>query len=90
MTENRKIAAILVADVVGYSPLVGADEEGTLARLRALLGDPRGRRHRLLVRWGEDEGRQGGARRAIYCWNQKSVLYLYRSSDLTRAPPAAR
>ena len=39
MTENRKIAAILVADVVGYSRLAGADEEGTLARLRALRSD---------------------------------------------------
>jgi len=39
VSENRKIAAILVADVVGYSRLAGADEEGTLARLRALRGD---------------------------------------------------
>ena len=39
MSENRKIAAILVADVVGYSRLAGADEEGTLARLRALRSD---------------------------------------------------
>jgi hypothetical protein len=39
MAETRKIAAILVADVVGYSRLAGADEEGTLARLRALGGD---------------------------------------------------
>ena len=39
MTENRKIAAIVVADVVGYSRLAGADEEGTLARLRALRSD---------------------------------------------------
>jgi TolB-like protein/class 3 adenylate cyclase len=39
MNETRKIAAILVADVVGYSRLAGADEEGTLARLRALRGD---------------------------------------------------
>jgi adenylate cyclase len=39
MPENRKIAAILVADVVGYSRLAGADEEGTLALLRALRGD---------------------------------------------------
>ncbi len=39
MTETRKLAAILVADVVGYSRLAGADEERTLARLRALLGD---------------------------------------------------
>src|SRR5271166_2619071 len=37
--ESRKLAAILVADVVGYSRLTGADEERTLARLRALRGD---------------------------------------------------
>ena len=39
MGETRKIAAILVADVVGYSRLAGEDEEGTLARLRALRSD---------------------------------------------------
>jgi TolB-like protein/class 3 adenylate cyclase len=39
MTESRKIAAILAADVAGYSRLAGADEERTLARLRALRGD---------------------------------------------------
>jgi adenylate cyclase len=36
VSETRKIAAILVADVVGYSRLAGADEERTLAQLRAL------------------------------------------------------
>jgi class 3 adenylate cyclase len=36
LSETRKIAAILVADVVGYSRLAGVDEDGTLARLRAL------------------------------------------------------
>jgi TolB-like protein/class 3 adenylate cyclase len=39
MNEIRKIAAVLVADVVGYSRLVGADEDRTLARLRALRSD---------------------------------------------------
>ena len=39
MSETRKIAAILVSDVVGYSRLAGSDEERTLARLRALRGD---------------------------------------------------
>ena len=39
MSEIRKIAAILVADVVGYSRLAGADEDGTLSRLRALRSD---------------------------------------------------
>jgi len=36
MTETRKLAAILAADVAGYSRLVGIDEEGTLKRLRDL------------------------------------------------------
>src|SRR5450631_2112358 len=39
MTETRKIAAILVADVVGYSRLTGADEDRTLSRLRGLRSD---------------------------------------------------
>ena len=39
MTEKRKIAAILAADVVGFSRLTGSDEEGTLARLRTLWSD---------------------------------------------------
>ena len=39
MSETRKIAAILVADVVGYSRLAGADEDRTLSRLRALRSD---------------------------------------------------
>jgi adenylate cyclase len=36
MSETRKLAAILAADVVGYSRLVGTDEDSTLARLREL------------------------------------------------------
>src|SRR5271166_5117061 len=39
MTETRKLAAILVADVVGYSRLAGADEDRTLFRLRGLRTD---------------------------------------------------
>jgi adenylate cyclase len=37
--ETRKLAAILVSDVVGYSRLTGADEDRILARLRALRSD---------------------------------------------------
>jgi adenylate cyclase len=33
---QRRLAAILAADVAGYSRLMGADEEGTLAALKAL------------------------------------------------------
>ena len=39
MSETRKIAAILVADVVGYSRLASADEDRTLSRLRGLRSD---------------------------------------------------
>jgi adenylate cyclase len=37
--ESRKIAAILAADIAGYSRLTGADEDRTLARLRTLRSD---------------------------------------------------
>ena len=46
---ERRLAAILAADVVGYSRLMGADEEGTLATLKAIrreLGDPQIKEHR--------------------------------------------
>src|SRR6478752_189466 len=39
MTATRRLAAILAADVVGYSRLIGADEEGTLNRLRSIRTD---------------------------------------------------
>lgn len=45
---QRRLAAILAADVVGYSRLMGADEEGTLAALRIFrreVADPAFRRH---------------------------------------------
>src|SRR6266480_2172512 len=46
---KRKLAAILAADIAGYSRLMGADEEGTLARLKLLrseLIDPKNKQHR--------------------------------------------
>ncbi len=48
MSATRRLAAILAADVAGYSRLMGADEEGTLARLNAHrreLIDPKIREH---------------------------------------------
>jgi adenylate cyclase len=39
ISETRKIAAILAADVVGFSRMASADEDRTLARLRALRAD---------------------------------------------------
>jgi len=49
MNHTRRLAAILAADVAGYSRLIGADEEGTLERLKALrhkLLDPKIAEHR--------------------------------------------
>src|SRR6201987_5996738 len=46
---RRKLAAILAADIAGYSRLMGADEAGTLARLKACrseLIDPKNRQYR--------------------------------------------
>jgi adenylate cyclase len=59
MPNKRKIASILVADVVGDSRLAGVDEESTLARLRALrsdLIDPAIAAHRGLVVKGTGDG----------------------------------
>jgi adenylate cyclase len=39
MSQSRRLAAILAADVVGYSRLMGTDEEGTLERLKALRSE---------------------------------------------------
>ena len=49
MTATRRLAAILAADVAGYSRLMGADEEGTLAALKAIrreVVDPKIEEHR--------------------------------------------
>jgi class 3 adenylate cyclase len=49
MTQTRRLAAILAADVAGYSRLMGADEEGTHERLKAHLQelvDPKINEHR--------------------------------------------
>jgi class 3 adenylate cyclase len=49
MNETRKLAAILVSDIVGYSRLAPADEDRTLLRLRGLrskLIDPAIAAHR--------------------------------------------
>ena len=49
MTATRRLTAILAADVAGYSRLIGADEEGTLNRLRSIRAeviDPKITEHR--------------------------------------------
>ena len=66
MGETRKLAAILVADVVGYSRLAAADEDRTLARLRGLrsdLVDPAIAAHhgRTVKRTGDGSSRSSAA-----------------------------
>jgi class 3 adenylate cyclase len=51
LSQTRRLAAILAADVAGYSRLMGADEEGTLERLKAL------RRELVDPKIGEHKGR---------------------------------
>jgi adenylate cyclase len=49
VTATRRLAAILAADVAGYSRLIGANEEGTLNRLRSIRAeiiDPKVIEHR--------------------------------------------
>jgi adenylate cyclase len=49
MSTTRRLAAILAADVAGYSRLMGTDEEGTLAALKAIrreVGEPKIEEHR--------------------------------------------
>ena len=58
MTAIRRLAAILAADVAGYSRLIEADEEGTLGRLKALRAeiiDPRiaGHKGRIVKTTGD-------------------------------------
>ena len=59
MSQTRRLAASLAADVAGYSRLIGANEGGTLERLRALrreLLDPKIAEHRgRLVKTAGDE-----------------------------------
>ncbi len=52
MAVQRRLAAILAADVAGYSRLMGEDEEGTRARFNAQLDEIVGRKeiHRPLPR----------------------------------------
>jgi adenylate cyclase len=61
VSQTRRLAAILAADVAGYSLLMGADEEGTLERLKALrreVVNPKIAEHRgRIVKTTGDAGR---------------------------------
>jgi class 3 adenylate cyclase len=82
---ERKLAAILAADVAGYSRLVGTDEEGTIARLsshRSILIDPKIEQHheaqgrRSLGAYRQDDQRLAPVARCVHGfvkWNGTPV-----------------
>ena len=68
MTDARKLAAILVVDIVGFSRLTARDEDRTLARVRALRGDlvdPTIAAHRGRVMKGTGDGVLAAFRSAV-------------------------
>jgi class 3 adenylate cyclase len=92
ISETRKIAAILVADVVGYSRLVGAEEDRILARLRALrsdLIDPT-----ISVHYGRVDKRTGdGSSSSSAAWSTRCAAQLKgrtTSSIATSSRPTRR
>ena len=95
MSETRKLAAILVADMVGYSRLAGVDEEPTLARLRGLrsdLIDPAIAAHhgRAVKRTGDGaivEFRS--VVNAVRCEFAEASVWLRKSIDANRNRPLA-
>jgi adenylate cyclase len=65
MSQTRRLAAILAADVAGYSRLMGADEEGTLERLKThrwQLIDPKINEHHGRIVKTTGDGPAGGIR----------------------------
>ena len=90
MGETRKLAAILVADVVGYSRLAAADEDRTLARLRGLRSDLDRSDHRC-ASWAH---RQANRRRNPHRVSQRGRRRALRGRsperhDRTQCRPAA-
>jgi class 3 adenylate cyclase len=75
---QRRLAAILSADVVGYSRLMGVDEAGTLSRLNALrreLIDPAIAAHsgRIVKLMGDGAARRGGNFRRTHASRHRVV-----------------
>jgi len=75
---ERRLTAILAADVAGYSRLMGADEEGTLAALKVLrreVTDPKIKEHR---------GRIAGSRSATAANFTEKTRTIFARRELKR------
>lgn len=91
MTETRKLAAILVSDVVGYSRLTGVDEEDVLARLRALrreLIDPKIALHKGRIVKSTGDGVIVEFRSAVDAVRLKNIPEPIRTCSLEVGAPA--
>ena len=90
---ERRLAAILAADVAGYSRLMEADEEGTLAALRAIrreLGDPKIAEHRGRIVKTTGDGllvEFASVVDAVRCAAELQRAMVARNADI---PPAKR
>ena len=69
MSQTRRLAAILAADVAGYSRLIGADEGGTLERLKAL-------RRELLIRKSPSTAAVSSRPPATGCSSSSAVWWM--------------
>ena len=67
MTATRRLAAILAADVVGYSRLMGEDEAGTALAVRERREAARADRRRPRRPHRQDDGRRPAARVSLRC-----------------------
>jgi hypothetical protein len=89
-TATRRLAAILAADVVGYSRLMGADEEGTHERVKAHLVelvDPKIREHHRRIVKATGRTRRGSPacrRRSLYQHRPTEGCPKFRGTEDSR------
>src|SRR4051794_2146027 len=93
MSQTRRLAAILAADVAGYSRLIGADEEGTLNRLKSIrtdLIDPKITEHRGRIVKTTGDGllvEFGSVVDALRCATQWQRGMAERNADVSPTSP---
>ena len=92
MSEQRRLAAIVSADVAGYSRLMGRDETGTLAALKTLrqeVVDPAIASHggRIVKTTGDSSGSQNVPHRFLYFFAARHPLTFETAPGVT---PGAR